>query len=195
MGASVSTSKQKYEQNLENSIEASCPKTECSNLLETGDIEIGGAGNTLNVKQECTATSNCVMEHALKTAAETIARSETGAKAGLGFAVSASTQDVRQNLKNKIAQNCGSTAALNKAKLKSIKFLRSSTGNTFNFSQKGDAASQCQLSAIGDLVGKLDGQSKTDSAGYDPSLILIVFAIVAVIGIGAYLVLRNKLAL
>lgn len=193
MGASASLASQQFEQKFSNEIEASCPATSCVNDATAGPIVFGGKKNNVNITQSCSVSSACSIDASTTSAAEIIAKQSAESKAGLGIAAAASLQDVKQDIANKIKAACGTTAGINKFKQGAITFTKDSEGNQYNLIQKGDIKSQCALGLVSNLVAKLDGDNKAAASGFDPTTIMIVLAIVAVIGGLGYFMLRSKL--
>lgn len=181
MGASQSKSLQRFQQQVENRVVANCPRTVCSNETEVGDITVGGRRNTARIIQRCNATADCIMNHTINTAAQSIANASSDAKAGIGLSNANTTQDITVNLRNRVEQNCGSTESRNKVKVGNIKFLKGSDGNLVEIAQIGDAKSQCALGLMSDMFSKIDATASSKSSGWDPLSFLTnpIFLIVA----------------
>ena len=190
MGAQVSSTSQKFQSELSNKIDASCPKTECKNEMDLGVISATGKGSKVSATQRCKAAATCVMQHALDLASQQAFAAEATAKGGLGLAATDSRQDVRTKIENQIRQRCEGTSSTNKLLAKSA---RARSGAIIELVQEGDATTQCQLGGLSALVQQLEAKSSSTAAGFDPTAIIIVVAIVALIGGVAFLVFKDKL--
>ena len=184
MGASTSSSSQRFQQTVDQQVTSKCPRTVCKNEADIGYIEIGGKRNRLSVQQRCTATSDCIINHALKAAAEALAKTKNEAKAGLGIGDASTEQQIETTLKMKVEQDCGSSESRNKLTAKNIKFGTSSVDNTFELMQQGDVKSQCTLSLLSDMINRASGETETKASGFNPldnPLFLIIAAIVVIV--------------
>jgi len=133
------------------------------------------------------------MESALSTAADIIAQASSTAKAGIGFADSETAQDIQTSLSNTIDESCGTAEAQNAAKYGNITFLADSKGNVVNFALEGDVTTQCKLTAIESNMSKIDALGNSTAEGLDPTAMLIALAVVAVVGLAGYLILKKSL--
>lgn len=180
MGPSISTSKQTFRNNVETTVKNSCPSTNCLNEAEIGDVTIGGKKNKFNINQRCKAESKCLVDSAVKLAAQSIANAKNEAKAGLGVAVADTEQDIEAKLKTTIENDCGSTEARNKVIQRTVTFTESSEGNEYNLTQAGDAKSDCSLATLAEAVSKVEGAADTKASGLDPTMMMLIIGVVFV---------------
>lgn len=193
MGGSVSSAVQVFETTMVNRIKNNCPKTIAKTKMNIGPLVITGDRNTWEASQKAVASGDCVITNAIDTAAEQIANASAEAKAGLLFAASSTVQDVKQRLENITENECGgSIAALEQ---NSEAQIITGNDNKTLLNQEGDAKSRCVLRSINRMMSEMDGDAASKASGLDPTVLLIAIVIIALIGGGAFLILRNRLAL
>jgi hypothetical protein len=80
-------------------------------------------------------------------------------------------------------------------KQRGIEFTADSSDNEINLIQLGDAKTSCKLGILSDMAAKSEGKGTSKSEGLNPTVIIIVLAIVAVLGGLGYLIMKGKLDL
>lgn len=192
MGTATSYSSQDFSSEVQNSATQNCPMSKCANEVTVNKLIISGARNRFNSKQRCVAESSCTFNQALDIATKRVTQNEASAEAGWAPSATDSTsvQRVRESIKNKVDQNCGTADARNKFKSEIVEFTADSSDNIVDIVQEGDSKASCELASMNKIVQDSQTENKgTSDATGGLVWILIIVAIMLVVGFSLYLIL------
>ena len=196
-----STLKGEVQSELQNNVSNTCvEKASCTLIQSGGKLVVAGTGNVVNASQKCKVDASCVIDSAIDALQRHKTDYESTAAGGIGIGDKTSSEILtgdKRTIKNELKNKCGDpevkVGQYNQDVVVTGKF------NKVDLSQLGDIKTQCFISAILKAAQDLDQKNKGGASGFDPTAIIIVVAIVALVlaiggGVG-YFMFKDKFAL
>jgi hypothetical protein len=194
MGASVSNSSTTAINSTVEQIKGKCSAKQNSDQNQTNNIDYkkGCRGLDINITQSQQQIFECSIDQGAQAANSAVQQATTAAKAGIGFAVSNSTEDVENSVKEALTAICSGSQNVNQTQLNNIACstdLTSSSGqiDILNITQIGTSKTKCIMGQIASAVNQATQKNTTTSSGMDldfllgPIIAIIVIIVVIVI--------------
>lgn len=197
---------QEITNNLLQDVNIKC-QANCENI-SSGNVYtfVGGTFGSIEFTQRCEAEANCVITNtqdlAVESIVESVIRQEalSSGLAGRIYAGNTNLTDIKQDIRNNIQQltdiQCNSDVS--NISTGNVFYLQDVTATKFAVTQEGNAAASCAIENLAKLSvinrAKADVDQKAVDRGFDPFgfIALIVIAIIVVLGIILFFVLRPK---
>ncbi len=197
---------QEITNNLLQDVNIKCQAT-CENI-SSGNVYtfVGGTFGSIEFTQRCEADANCVITNtqdlAVESIVDSVIRQEalSSGLAGRIYAGNTNLTDIKQDIRNNIQQltdiQCNSDVS--NISTGNVFYLQDVTATKFAVTQEGNAAASCAIENLAKLSvinrAKADIDQKAVDKGFDPFgfIALIVIAVIVVIGIILFFVLKPK---
>jgi hypothetical protein len=172
MGASISFSSAERATSVITEQVQKCGVSSCTNISEGNTITIDGSNvGDLDLSQRCQVDTQCVSNNLASTLADNINKLTNEAKGALGFGISIGKTMTTQDILNKQLQDCGVANAENIKRFNTI-LIKGSRVGKFNYSQVGDASTDCVFKGLSDTIVKSQDSISGKSSGFDPTMLL-----------------------
>nr|QYA18782.1 poxvirus-like myristoylated envelope protein [Clandestinovirus] len=193
MGANVTKSENTNVQRVVNETKQSCPSVTGTNEIKRVRIVVKqGTNGDINFDQSARLDTKCVMKEFREAAIDAVAKNKLDAGTALGFNYADIKNLSSQEMVDKAIQDCGKVQSSSNS-IEDVDIELNSLVGNINFAQSLDVSSQCSLDKMSKAIATLDTESDTTS-GISGSALGWTFgsiAVIAVIGVGVYLVLRS----
>ena len=192
MGANVSSASEIISQSLDSAISQNCKQGDsASNKFNMGPIEIDGCNAVIDITQNAITYTSCTMSSNVTMVASALQQAMQQQKSGLiGWNESDSTETISTGLTNYINQSCASEASAQNT-LSGSGIICRKGSFILNVIQSADRTSQCGMAALANLAAAAAESEKTSQSGWDPTAFLIAIAVILLLVVVAYVIIKG----
>ena len=168
MGAQVSTNKQVIQTDIVTEAYNSCPNIAVSNTVNMQgvnfrpDLNPNCTGDTsFDISQTAGVDATCVITSMQDSLAKTLSTMDAEALGGLGFSGTSNILDIKNELSQKVENDCGNQSVTNVADIKDTTV----TSCNMRVVQNASAKSSCTINSLQKIANDLEANSKSKAQG------------------------------